>query len=745
MSQAVTLNGVGYTIPDVGENDWGQNVTDFLVAIPSGVLQKSGGTFTLTAEVDFGTGFGLKSLYYKSRTANPATAGQVRFGVSDVVSWRNNANGGNLDLGVDGSDDLIFASNKVVTVEGGFAFVGTNSYANQKGIRFMEQTGNGSNYMEIVAPDALTASVTLKLPDGDGSGGQVLSTDGSGNLSWINAAGGGTINSGVQGRLAVYPSNGTTLDDSVTMANPVIVDIAAHGQTTTVTIPDGGQATASFVLTEGTQTINGAKTLSGATVVSNSSTSAFRLSANDAFKIDSTNVLVSIGTSTMTHPLHISKAVVGSASVLAHENTDGANAASHAQLQIITGGASAGDPFITLYNGVQNISIGMDNSDSDALCITAAATLNGTNILRLTVAGAMTLASSLTVTTNGITITAGGLTVTAGGATISAGALTVAATSNQIVLGTTNTTTISATAPSASRVYTMPDVGGAADFVMTAGNQTIGGTKTFSAAVLFPDGTVSAPSIAFSSDTNTGLYWPAADQISLVAGGSDVIVGIKSGTDIVARFQDGTVSLPSVSFQSDANCGMYRIGTDNIGFAVGGSKALDLGTTSVGINASGVSIMTFTATAITAQNGVPILSATAASSNIGSATLYFNDISYKTLTDRGCLPWCDDGVELCDGTRVSDLAALCQISKHPTEKTVHGLPKLDYRTFPKKAYRPADRDGVLIARDADDAPVEGADGIEMTMMFGVMIGAFKEVSSKLTDLDQRIQALEKVA
>ena len=33
MAQTVVVNGVNYTIPDVGEEDWGQNVTDYLVAL----------------------------------------------------------------------------------------------------------------------------------------------------------------------------------------------------------------------------------------------------------------------------------------------------------------------------------------------------------------------------------------------------------------------------------------------------------------------------------------------------------------------------------------------------------------------------------------------------------------------------------------------------------------------------------------------------------------------------------------
>jgi hypothetical protein len=59
------------------------------------------------------------------------------------------------------------------------------------------------------------------------------------------------------------------------------------------------------------------------------------------------------------------------------------------------------------------------------------------------------------------------------------GVLTLPKTSSQLVLGATNTVTISGVAPAASRVYSIQDAGGNADFVMTAGAQTIAGVKTF--------------------------------------------------------------------------------------------------------------------------------------------------------------------------------------------------------------------------------------------------------------------------
>src|SRR5210317_579124 len=47
-----------------------------------------------------------------------------------------------------------------------------------------EGTNNGSHFIAIKAPNAVTADTTFTLPDGVGSNGQVLATDGSGNLSF---------------------------------------------------------------------------------------------------------------------------------------------------------------------------------------------------------------------------------------------------------------------------------------------------------------------------------------------------------------------------------------------------------------------------------------------------------------------------------------------------------------------------------------------------------------------------------
>ena len=51
-------------------------------------------------------------------------------------------------------------------------------------IKFNEGTNNGSNFIALKSPDAVTATQTFVLPDGDGGAGQFLKTDGSGNLDF---------------------------------------------------------------------------------------------------------------------------------------------------------------------------------------------------------------------------------------------------------------------------------------------------------------------------------------------------------------------------------------------------------------------------------------------------------------------------------------------------------------------------------------------------------------------------------
>ena len=70
-----------------------------------------------------------------------------------------------------------------------------NSLTTGGEIRFNEGTNNGTKFIGLKSPNSITQSKTFVLPDGDGTAGQFLKTDGSGNLDFdtvnqfINLAG----------------------------------------------------------------------------------------------------------------------------------------------------------------------------------------------------------------------------------------------------------------------------------------------------------------------------------------------------------------------------------------------------------------------------------------------------------------------------------------------------------------------------------------------------------------------------
>ena len=61
---------------------------------------------------------------------------------------------------------------------------------NQKDVRFR---GSGSTYVALQAPAAIASNITFSLPSADGTNGQFLVTDGSGQLSWGTPSPGVTL------------------------------------------------------------------------------------------------------------------------------------------------------------------------------------------------------------------------------------------------------------------------------------------------------------------------------------------------------------------------------------------------------------------------------------------------------------------------------------------------------------------------------------------------------------------------
>ena len=179
MGTSISLNGISYTIPAVGESAWGLAVSNYLIALATGVLSKAGGSFTLTADTDFGANYGLKSIYYKSR-ATASTAGVVRLGNAEYIGWRNAANSADKLLRVNSSNVLEFDGSPIVTLALGSAYTVLQMNSGGTAYSWATPTGTGS--------PVLATSPTLVTP--------VLGTPASGTLT--NATG-LPISTGVSG------------------------------------------------------------------------------------------------------------------------------------------------------------------------------------------------------------------------------------------------------------------------------------------------------------------------------------------------------------------------------------------------------------------------------------------------------------------------------------------------------------------------------------------------------------------
>jgi len=149
---------------------------------PGGLVLVSGGASTTGTgggtSILTGGGASGGILTLSANNGSSAAGGEVR-----VTSGSGPTAGGDLLLrvGVDSTDGSV---DGVVTVEkpGG---------TTAPEMHFHEAGATGSNYIGLKAPDSVAVNLTYTLPLIDGSADQVLSTNGSGVMSWVDSGTGG--------------------------------------------------------------------------------------------------------------------------------------------------------------------------------------------------------------------------------------------------------------------------------------------------------------------------------------------------------------------------------------------------------------------------------------------------------------------------------------------------------------------------------------------------------------------------
>src|SRR4029079_9453089 len=120
-------------------------------------------------------------------------------------------------------------------------------------------------------------------------------------------------------------------------------------------------------------------------------------------------------------------------------------------------------------------------------------------------------------------------------------------------------------------------------------------------------------------------YADAAAELtnSLALGGQSQMSGQLTATA-------GTVAAPGITFGSDLDSGLYRIGGDNLGVACAGAKVLDIGTSGLGVTGTLSASGALSAASLAIPADLPI---TEGGTGQSTATAAFNALS--PVTTRG--------------------------------------------------------------------------------------------------------------
>jgi len=121
-----------------------------------------------------------------------------------------------------------------------------------------------------------------------------------------------------------------------------------------------------------------------------------------------------------------------------------------------------------------------------------------------------------------------------------------------------------------------------------AGSITINATD---GNITLDDGTAAAPSLNFTNEPTTGLFRASANVMGFAVAGVSRATMTTTGVTVTGTITPtgsvhaaaGSVGNPSVAFSADQDTGLFNIGANNLGVAIGGAKVLDIATTGLGI------------------------------------------------------------------------------------------------------------------------------------------------------------------
>ena len=140
-----------------------------------------------------------------------------------------NANATTLNIGGAATTLSVGSSTGTTTINNNVTVGGDLTLNAQKDIRFADS--DSSNWVAFQAPATVASNVTWTLPSSDGTSNQVLSTNGSGTLSWATPSGGGLTWSAVTADQSLTVDTGVFANKSTGTLTLTLPTTAAVGKT----------------------------------------------------------------------------------------------------------------------------------------------------------------------------------------------------------------------------------------------------------------------------------------------------------------------------------------------------------------------------------------------------------------------------------------------------------------------------------------------------------------------------------